>query len=86
MYTMRSAFLRWLYLHDESWRAKNHVKIPNWFRWYIRNNCKWEYHVNSNSRNYFNVSTNSKRAFKGFYHFNVTDEELINLQRAEWIK
>lgn len=91
MYTIRSAFIQWLKLHNEEWRACGHIRIPNWFRWYVRNNCNWEYHINSNIRNYYEqlistndtISTRNKRSFKGFYQFEISDEKLINLKRTE---
>lgn len=86
-HTMRSAFKRWLILHNEPWRAKGYIRIPSWFRWYIRKNYVWEYHITDMiCRNYYKIYGGDPRRFKGRYSFKITDEELINLQRPEWIK
>lgn len=89
-HTMRSAFKRWLILHNEEWRARGYIRIPNWFRHYIRQNKEWSYTVLNDHANYYcnqcEMDWNSRRRYKGYYTFEITDEELINLQRAEWIK
>ena len=38
-YTMRSAFKRWLILHNEEFRIYKgrDIQLPHWFRHYIRN-------------------------------------------------
>lgn len=89
-YTMRSAFKRWLILHDEEWRLNNRIRIPNWFRHYIRQNKQWSYTVSNCDTNYYcnthEMDYNDRRRFKGYYTFEISDEELYNLQRAKWIK
>mgnify|MGYP006948663392 CR=1 FL=1 len=32
------------------------------------------------------MDCNQRRRYKGYYQFNISDNELLNLQRAEWIK
>lgn len=89
-HTMRSAFKRWLVLHDEEFRSHGYIRIPNWFRHYIRKNKEWKYTVINEHENYYcnkcEYDWNTRRRFKGFYSFNISDEELLELQRAEWIK
>ena len=67
-HTMRSAFHRWLVLHEEH---KRH-RIPNWFRHYIRNNTDWNYIANDEHKPLH-------------YEFEISDEQLLSLQRAEWV-
>lgn len=90
MYTMRSAFKRWLILHGEDFRAHGYIRIPSWFRWYIRKNKEWAYKVTDydvdvycNHREY---SYEDRRKFRGEYSFSISDKELKNLHRPEWIK
>ncbi len=90
-YTMRSAFKQWLILHNEEWRAKNgYVRIPHWFRHYIRKNTNWKYKLTfSSDEEYCNrceLDYNARRRYKGHYVIEISDEELLSLQRAEWIK
>lgn len=89
-HTMRSAFKRWLVLHNEEWRNTGYVRIPNWFRHYIRKNKDWSYTVINNKENYYcnrhEMDYNQRRKFKGYYLFEISDEELLNLQRTKWIK
>ena len=73
-HTMRSAFKRWLVLHNEEWRNTGYIRIPHWFRYYIRRNTFWRF-VYDNLYDY-----------KGHYSFYIGDDELIELQRPEWIK
>lgn len=87
---MRSAFKRWLVLHGEEFRDLGYVRIPNWFRHYIRQNTDWKYtvtHVRENEHcNRCELDYNDRRRYKSHYSFDISDEELLNLQRAEWIK
>ena len=89
-HTMRSAFKRWLLLHHEFEKNKGYVRIPNWFRHYLRKNHEWKYTISNYDKNYnYNIEDiewNKKRKYKGFYTFFISDFELENLQRAEWIK
>ena len=89
-HTMRSAFKRWLILHNEEWRNTGYVRILNWFRHYIRQNTDWPYTVtHEQSACYCNkceLDYNARRRYKGHYAFDINDEELLSLQRAEWIK
>lgn len=89
-YTMRSAFIKWKQLHNEK-IVSSSIRIPNWFRWYIRNNCNWEYANTSSNKNYFRMShgsdiKNGDRAYKGFYRIEISDFELLELNRSEWVK
>ena len=89
-YTMRSAFKRWLILHDEVYRISGYMRIPHWFRHYIRQNTNWKYTIiHEQSDIYCNrheLDYNARRRYKGYYTFDISDEELLSLQRAEWIK
>lgn len=89
-YTMRSAFKKWLILHGEESRAHGYIRVPNWFRHYIRKNKNWSYTVVNNKENYYcnsrEMDYNERRRFKGYYSFDISDDELLNIQRAEWIK
>lgn len=89
-YTMRSAFKRWLVLHNEECRNTSYVRIPNWFRHYIIQNTDWAYTViHEETERYCNkceMNYDQRRRYKGYYTFYITDEELLNLQRAEWVK
>lgn len=89
-YTMRSAFKHWLELHNEKPRISGPLRIPNWFRFYIRNNTDWSYTLINESLNHacnaFGLDSYAKRRHKGFYTFEISDEELLNLERPEWIK
>lgn len=89
-HTMRSAFKRWLVLHNEEWRNTGYIRIPNWFRYYIRKNKDWSYTVINEEENYYcnrcEMDYNQRRIFKGYYLFEISDNELLNLQRAKWIK
>lgn len=89
-YTMRGAFKRWLILHEEEFRAHGYIRVPNWFRHYIRKNKSWSYTVVNNKENYYcnacGMDYNERRRFKGYYSFDISDDELLNIQRAEWIK
>lgn len=67
---MRSAFIRWLRLHNEDFRSHGYVRIPNWFRWYIRNNYEWSYQVYSKNKNHYKAPCN--RMYKGFYQFEIS--------------
>ncbi|CCX57440.1 hypothetical protein [Veillonella sp. CAG:933] len=84
-HTMRSAFKRWCVLHKE-----NHVRIPNWFRHYIRKNTQWGYIVIDEDEDYYcnkcEMDYEQRRQYKGYYTIEISDEELLELQRVEWIK
>ena len=59
--------------------------------WYIRNTRKWEYTITErNSYNYYCGENESnyeqKRRYKGYYTFEISDDELLQLERPEWIK
>lgn len=89
-HTMRSAFKRWLVLHNEENRVAHYIRIPNWFRWYVRKNKAWKYTVNYGEIDYHcnicELDYEQRRRYKGYYTFDISDEELLQLQRAEWIK
>lgn len=89
-HTMRSAFKRWLILHNEEWRNTGYVRIPNWFRHYIRQHTDWSYTVTHEQSAYYcnkcELNYDALRRYKGHYTFDISDEELLSLQRAEWIK
>lgn len=90
-HTMRSAFKRWLILHNEEFRIGRWIRLPHWFRHYIRNTRKWEYTVTErNSYNYYcgedETNHEQKRRYKGYYTFEISDDELLQLERPEWIK
>ena len=88
-YTMRSAFKRWLILHHEEYRATGYIRIPKWFRDYMLENKEWRYTVaDKKCDEYCNrreMDYNQRRRYKGYYSFEISDEELLELQRAEWI-
>ena len=83
---MRSAFKRWCVLHNEKCR----VRIPNWFRHYIRHNTQWAYTVIDEDVDYncnqCEMDYDQRRQYKGYYTIEISDEELLELQRAVWIK
>lgn len=85
-HTMRSAFKRWCVLHNEKCR----VRIPNWFRHYIRHNTQWAYTVIDEDVDYncnqCEMDYDQRRQYKGYYTIEISDEELLELQRAVWIK
>ena len=90
-HTMRSAFKRWLILHNEEFRSHGYVRIPNRFRHYIRNTKSWNYTVVNEYCNYYCNKCEMnyeqrRRYYKGYYTFEISDDELLQLQRAEWIK
>lgn len=85
-HTMRSAFKRWLILHDEVFRTRGYIRVPNWFRWHIRSNYQWEYTVLNKYKNYYKQNPANKRGYKGFYEFYIKDEDLIKLERPEYIE
>lgn len=90
-HTMRSAFKRWLVLHNEEWRFNaGHIRIPHWFRHYIRHDTEWTYQINNeNEELYCNkceLDNNVRRRYKGHYVIWISDEKLLKLQRPEWIK
>lgn len=97
---MRSAFKRWLVLHNEEWRLKGHVRIPHWFRHYIRQTREWDFVVSNGSyyirfrptdippvlTNFKELDKHTRRTrYKGYYIFEISDEELFTLQRPEYI-
>lgn len=85
-HTMRSAFKRWCILHNEESR----IRIPNWFRYYIRENTQWKYIVIDEAEDYYcnkcEMDYEQRRQYKGYYIIEISDEELLELQRDEWIK
>lgn len=89
-YTMRQAFLLWLRLHNEEWRIGGYIRIPNWFRWYIRKNTDWSYYVLDKKTekwcDQMELDYNQRRRYKGCYRFKISNEELLNLERPEWIR
>lgn len=89
-YSMRSAFKRWLIIHNELYHITGYIRIPNWFRHYLRKNHKWTYIITNKDENHHFDATakdwNSKRKYKGQYSFHISDLELKILQRPQWIK
>lgn len=89
-HTMRSAFKRWLVLHNDEWRNTGYVIVPHWFRHYIRQNTDWSYTVTNYKYAYHcnkcELDYNARRRYKGHYTFHISDKELLELQRAEWVK
>ena len=75
-YTMRSAFKRWCILHNEESR----IRIPNWFRYYIRENTQWKYIVIDEAEDYYcnkcEMDYEQRRQYKGYYIIEISDEEL----------
>lgn len=90
MHTMRSAFKRWLILHGEEFRAHGYIRIPSWFSWYIRNNKEWEYNVTNYNEdvhcNRIEYTYENRRRFRGAYSFDISDDELTELQRPKFIR
>lgn len=80
-HTMRSAFKRWLVLHNEENRVAHYIRIPNWFRWYVRKNKDWKYTVNYGEIDYHcnicELDYEQRRRYKGYYTFDISDEELM---------
>ena len=89
-HTMRSAWKRWQALHNELSSVARRVRIPHGFRHYIRNNFEWQYILyNEDDDIYCNrceLDYNARRRYKGHYVFDISDEELLELERPEWIK
>lgn len=54
------------------------------------NTREWRYPlINSNDDYYCNkceMDYNQRRRYKGYYTFEISDTELLQLQRPEWIK
>ena len=89
MYSMRSAFKRWLVLHGEQSRTMGNFRIPYWFRYYIRQNTVWTYTVADEQIdcwcNRREMDYDERRRYAGNYSFSVSDEELLNLERPKEI-
>ena len=75
-HTMRSAFKRWCILHNEESR----IRIPNWFRYYIRENTQWKYIVIDEAEDYYcnkcEMDYEQRRQYKGYYIIEISDEEI----------
>ena len=73
-HTMRSAFKRWCILHNEESR----IRIPNWFRYYIRGNTQWKYVVIDEAEDYYcnkcEMDYEQRRKYKGYYIIEISDE------------
>lgn len=86
-HTMRSAFKRWLTLHDEEYRAHGYIRVPYWFRYHIRNTKEWRYTVVDHNRDYYcnkrEMDYDQRRIYKGYYSFEISDNELLQLQRVK---
>lgn len=84
-HTMRSAFKRWKTLHGEN--TDGYIRIPYWFRWYIRKEKDWRYDVTHEREDIYcnrhEMDYNQRRRFKGQYTFEISDEELLQLQRPK---
>jgi len=89
-HTMRSAFKRWCILHNEEKEHWNNLRIPNWFRHYVRTHIGWSYTVHderiAKHCNLCEMDYDERRKFKGNYSFEISDEELLKLERPEWVK
>lgn len=86
-HTLRSAFKRWLTLHDEEYRMHVHTRVPSWFGYAIRNSKDYAYTVtNEMDEIYCNrceLDYNSRRRYEGHYSFYISDKELFEIQRPE---
>ena len=40
-HAIRSAFRRWMILHNEESRDRGYIRLPNWFRHYVRNSAEF---------------------------------------------
>lgn len=94
-YSLRSAYIKWLELHNETHRiqtGRNGVRIPKWFSEYIRNDCSCPLiSYKEETNNYCNrreMTLKQRRDYihYGYYSVYLTDEQLLNLNRPEWIK
>lgn len=89
-HTMRSAYRRWMTLHNEEKRPGCRIRLPKWFCVYVRSHKDWKYLVtNEKSDIYCNrheLDYEARRRYKGRYLFEISDEELLLLERPEWIK
>ena len=86
-YTMRNAFKQWLILHGDEQHSHGKIRIPHWFRHYIRKNHDWSYVVENETEEYYcnkcEMTYEQRRQFKGYYKIHITDEELLQLQKPE---
>ena len=86
-YTMRSAFKQWLILHNKNYR--HHMRVPNWFERYIRNDKDWSYIVDNEIENYYcnkyELTYEDRRRYKGHYILQITDEELLKIESPYWL-
>ena len=65
---MRSAFKRWKMLHGEN--TDGYIRIPPWFRWYIHDVIHEREDIYCNRH-------------EMDYTFEISDEELLQLQRPK---
>ena len=83
MYTMRQAFKRYLILHNK--KIYSPIKIPNYFRYYIFNNIIYRHIIYSEQDDYYanihEYDYTQRRKFHGYYQFNISDEELLNIRK-----
>lgn len=70
-------------LHNEEFRASGYIHIPSWFRYYIQNTKEWKYTLINSKDNYYcnkhEMDYDQRRGFKGYYTFEISDEELLQL-------
>lgn len=56
----------------------------------LRENTQWKYIVIDEAEDYYcnkcEMDYEQRRQYKGYYIIEISDEELLELQRAEWIK
>lgn len=74
------------------WRIRVHryVRFPYWFRYYIRDNKEWKYTVVNEQETYYcnkcELDYNQRRRYKGYYTFEISDKELLNIERHLYVK
>lgn len=64
--------------------SRGYIRLPNWFRWHIRNNYEYVY-ITDNDCHQGIKDINRKRMYRGHYVFNISDEALIELKRPVYI-
>lgn len=77
LYTMRSAYKRWLLLHEEKIKS-SFGSAPIWFEIEIRKRSKWVY-INFDGR-----ITNGHRITGGTYQIEINDDALFSIERPEF--
>lgn len=92
-FSMRGAFKCWLIIHNELERSTGYIRVPYWFRHYLRNNYDWTYEMIDEkdyleeTKNYYCNATakdwKEERRYKGRYIFQIPEFDLEKLKRPK---